>query len=197
MLDRLQKTLQKHASGRTILVLLVILVAIYITLNFSDIPFGLRALTTHSGGLMILDMRLSYTPDEAYTLLESLGAEGRRLYVTMLLTGDILLPVTYSLFFATVSAWLLNRVAPPHHPAQRLSLLAFVGGAADLVENGCILALLFAFPNRLDGVAMASSLLKILKFGSGAVGVPVIVILAVMLAWRRIVGRRTQREAQG
>jgi hypothetical protein len=196
VLDYLQKTLQKHANGRTILVLLVILIALWMALNFSDIPFGVRSLTAHSGGLMILDLRLSYTPDEAYALLDALGAEGRQLYGTMLLAGDILLPVTYSLFFATIAAWLLQRVAPPEHPIQYLSLAAFVGGIADLVENGCTLAMLLSFPQRLDGVALASSLIKIVKFGSGAIGVPVIVILAAMLVWKRIVERRTQGEAQ-
>jgi hypothetical protein len=195
MLDHLQKTLQKHATGRTILVLFIILVMLWMALNVSPLPFGLSSLTTRSGGLMILDLRLSYTADEAYELLEALGAEGRRLYSTMLLAGDMLFPVTYSLFFATIAAWLLRRVAPPEHPMQRLSLIAFVGGAADLVENGCILAMLFAFPQRLDGVALASSLIKIVKFGSGAVGVPLIVILAVILAWKHIIDQQKQ-EAQ-
>ncbi len=196
MLDRLQKSLQKHANGRTILVLLVILIALWATLNLSDVPFGLRALTEHSGGLMILDLRISYTPDQAYTLFEALGAQGRQLYGTMLLAGDMLFPITYSLFFATIAAWLLRHVAPPDHPAQRLSLLAFVGGAADLIENACILIMLAAFPHRLDGVAWASSLLKIFKFGSAAIGVPVILILVAMLVWKRIRSPQMQKETQ-
>ncbi|MCP4544078.1 MAG: hypothetical protein GY832_43760 [Chloroflexi bacterium] len=197
MLDRFQKSLQKHANGRTIFVLFIVLIALWTTLNLSDIPFGLDALMDHSGGLMILDLRIGYTPDQAYTLFEALGAEGRRLYGTMLLAGDILFPITYSLFFATIAAWLLQRVMPPNHLAQRLSLIAFVGGVADLAENGCILAMLAAFPNRLDGVAWASSLLKIPKFGSGAIGVPAILILAAMLAWKHIGSRRLQKEVQG
>ena len=197
MLDRLQKSLSRHANGRVILVLLVVLIALWTTLNLSDIPFGLRSLVDHSGGLVILDLRTGYTPDQAYTLFEALGTEGRQLYGTMLLAGDILLPITYSLFFAAIAAWLLRQVVPSDHPAQRLSLLAFVGGAADLAENACVLAMLAAFPHRLDGVAWASSLLKIPKFGSGAICVPFILALAVALVWKRLNNRRMQSEALG
>ena len=113
------------------------------------------------------------------------------------MAGDILFPATYSLFFAAIAAWLLQRVAPLEHPIQRLSLIAFLGGAADLVENGCILAMLLAFPQRFDGVALASSLIKIVKFGSGAIGVPIILALVVTVAWKHVGARRMQRGVQG
>ena len=63
MLDRLQKTIQEHANWRTVLVLLVALIALSTMLNVSNIPIGLNSLTELSGGRMILDMRTDYTPE--------------------------------------------------------------------------------------------------------------------------------------
>jgi hypothetical protein len=52
--------------------------------------------------------------------------------------------------------------------------------------------MIFAFPQRLDGVAWFSSLIKVTKFGSATVGAPLILILVAMFVWRRVVGHQTQ-----
>jgi hypothetical protein len=44
--------------------------------------------------------------------------------------------------------------------------------------------MILAFPQRLEGVAWLSSLIKITKFGGG-IGVPLTVVLAAMLMWQR------------
>jgi hypothetical protein len=73
-----------------------------------------------------------------------------------------------------------------------LSLIALIGGISDIAENLSILTMISAFPQQLDGVAWFSSLIKVTKFGSASVGAPLIVIFAVMLVWKRTVGRRRQ-----
>ena len=71
-------------------------------------------------------------------------------------------------------------------------LIALVGGISDIAENMSILTIIAAFPQRLDGVAWFSSLIKITKFGSGAIGAPLILILVAMLVWQNAAGRRAQ-----
>jgi hypothetical protein len=192
MLDRLQQIVQRLANGRTILILLAAVIALRVIMGLPNDPFGLNPHLARLGGAAILDMQIGYTPDDAYVLLEGLGTEGRRAYAAMLLIGDMLFPISYSLLFAAIAAWLLARVAPPDHWAQKLSLIALIGGISDIAENLSILTMIFAFPRRLDGVAWFSSLIKITKFGSAAVGAPLIVIFAVMLVWKHTAGRRKQ-----
>jgi hypothetical protein len=170
MLNRLQQTIQRLANGRAILILLAAVIALRVLMGLPNDPFGLNAHLARLGGAAILDMRICYTPDDAYALLEALGSEGRLAYATMLLGGDILFPISYSLLFAAI---------------------ALIGGISDIAENLSILTMIFAFPQRLDGVAWFSSLIKITKFGSGAIGVPLIVVLAVILMWQRIAGRQS------
>ena len=196
MLDHLQQTIQRFANGRTILVLFCIFILGFVTLNFADIPFGLRALTAHAGGLMILDMRAGYTPDEAFALLDALGAPGRQVYGTMLLAADFLFPLAYTLVFATATAWLLRRVVGPEHPARRLSLVPFAALIGDWGENICFLAMLTAYPTRLDGMVRIANLLTLLKFGAGIVGIPFLAICMMILAWRKV-GRKSEPESAG
>jgi hypothetical protein len=184
--------IQQLANGRAILILLTAVIALRVIMGLPNDPFGLNPHLARLGDATILDLQIGYTPDDAYALLEALGAEGRQAYAAMLLIGDMLFPICYSLLFAAIAAWLLARVAPPDHWAQRLSLIALIGGISDIAENVSILTMIFAFPRRLDGVAWFSSLIKITKFGSAAVGAPLIVILAAILVWKHTVGRRKQ-----
>lgn len=182
--------IQRLANGRAILILLGATLALRVVMGLPNNPFGLNPHLARLGGADILDMQIGYTPDDAYMLLEGLGSEGRQAYAVMLSTGDMLFPIAYSLLFATIAAWLLTRVAPPDHWAQKLCLIALVAGISGIAENLSILAMILAFPQRLDGAAWFSSLIKITKSGSGAIGAPMILILAVILIWGRT-ARRT------
>lgn len=192
MLNRLQQTIQKHATGRAVLVLVLVTVTFSAVLNVSNLPFGTRALTERSNGLVLLDMRSGYTPDEAYAYLEVLGAGGRQLYATLHIAADLVFPMIYSLFFAFAVAWLLRQLAAPNRPIQRLILLPFVAGLADLAENVSILIMNWAYPARLDGLARLANLFTLIKFGLMSLGIAFIVIGLGILVWRRITGHQTR-----
>ena len=146
MLSHLQRMIQRLANGRAILILLAAAVALRVIMGLPNDPFGLNPHLTRLGDAAILDMQIGYTPDDAYALLEALGPKGRQAYTAMLLGGDMLFPIAYSLLFAAIAAWLLARVAPPDHWTQKLSLIALIGGISDLAENLSILTMIFAFP---------------------------------------------------
>lgn len=185
MLNRMQQTIQRHANGRTVLVLLGLLAAGIIILNFTNILFSSRVLEAQTGGLSILDFRASYyTPDEAYTLFEALGAEGRKHYFYLLL-ADFLLPLVGMLFGATCIAWLMRRTVAPHHPTRRLILLPFLLLGVDYAENVSILTMLSAFPGRFDIAAQMAYAFTMLKGIAGIIVVTVIVVCAVILVWPR------------
>jgi hypothetical protein len=189
MLNRLQQMIQRLANGRAMLILLGATIALRVIMGLPNDPFGLNPHLARLGGETILDMRIGYTPDDAYMLLEGLGPEGRQAYAAMLMGGDMLFPISYSLLFAAIAAWFLVRAAPPDHWVQKLSLIALIGGISDIAENLSILTMIFAFPQRLDGVAWFSSLIKITKFGSAAIGAPLILAFAVILVWRGITSK--------
>ena len=129
MLNQLQRMIQRLANGRIILILLTAVIVLRVVMGLPNDPFGLNPHLARLDGAAILDLRISYTPDEAYAFLESLGPAGRRAYAALLLGGDILFPISYSLLFAAIAAWLLARVAPPDHWAQKLSLIALIGAS--------------------------------------------------------------------
>lgn len=181
MLRSVLAWLQNAARWPVILGLLAVVGALAFIMNGTDLPFSTPTIEDHAGGLRVLDMRLSYGPEEADDLFEALGADGRRAYMVLHLVPDLLFPVAYSLAFALTSAWFLVRLLPLDHPLQWLSLLPLVSGAADILENLSLVVANVAYPSRVDWLPQLASLLTRVKFGLMPVGV--VLLSAMVVLW--------------
>lgn len=178
MLRKLLTLIQNRASWPVILGLLAAAGVLGFVMNGTRLAFSTPTIEDHSGGLRILDMRLSYGADEANRLFEALGPEGRRAYAMLHLMPDLLFPTCYSLAFACTSAWFLVRLLPLDHPLHWLSLTPLISGGADILENLSLVVVNVSYPSRMDWLANVASVLTRIKFGLMPVG---IVLLGTML----------------
>lgn len=106
-------------------------------------------------GLGILDMLPLPDPARAHRALALLGSDGRHQYAILLVTFDILFPLTLALFFR---AWL----------GDRLRFLPWVTLALDYAENVACGVLVATFPNESTAVATLAGILTALKFAGYA-----------------------------
>jgi len=181
MFTRILAWIQTRTSGPVILGLLSVAGALMFVMNGTDLPFSSPTIEAHSGGLRVLDMRFSYGPEDANLLFEALGTEGRRSYLLMHLIPDMLFPITYGLAFAFTSAWFLVRLFPLDHPLQWLSLTPLISTVADILENLSLAIANWSYPNQIDWLTRAASVLTKIKFGLMPIGV---VLLSIMvLLW--------------
>lgn len=150
-------------------------------MNGTDWSFSTPTIEDHSGGLRILDMRLSYGPQEANELFEALGAEGRRAYLMLHLIPDMLFPVCYSMALACTSAWFLVRLLPLTHPLQWLALTPLISGVADTLENLSLVVVNASYPDRVDWLVHMASLLTKIKWGLMPIGT--ILLSGMALVW--------------
>jgi hypothetical protein len=108
-----------------------------------------------TGGLGILDMLPLPYPERAHQALALLGDEGRRHYGILLVTFDILFPLTLALFFR---AWL----------QPRFRWLPWATLALDYMENIICGILLATFPYESTALASLAGVLTALKFAGYA-----------------------------
>ena len=181
MLKKIITFIQYKTSWLTILGLLAVAGLLTFIMNGTALFFSTPTIEAHSGGVPILDMRMSYTPEEVYQLFAALGTTGRQAYRTLHLVPDMLFPISYALLFAFTGAWFLVRLLPLEHPLQWLILTPLVSGLADILENFSLVVSGLAYPNRMDWLAQIASLLTKIKFGLMPVGAVFLII--IMVVW--------------
>jgi hypothetical protein len=132
-------------------VLTVLAVGLLVVENGFDFVGSVPYFRRITGGIGILDMLPFPDAERAHRALAALGADGRHQYALLLLTFDVLFPLTLTLFF---SAFI----------AGRLRFLPWLTLALDYAENVACLALVATFPNESTWVASLAGVLTALKF---------------------------------
>ncbi|GIW08634.1 MAG: hypothetical protein KatS3mg060_3439 [Dehalococcoidia bacterium] len=173
--------IRRSATGRRLLALTFMMLVFTLMI----LPWVMERFAGYSRGGHPIDVNVGFAPADAYATLEALGAEGRTFYLLFQITGDIVWPLVYALFLSTLLAWLFARGFSPSSPVQRFIIVPFLVLAADYAENLGILAMILAYPARLDAVAQLTSILQTIKWAlTGVCGLLVLVGAAAALARR-------------
>jgi len=180
MLNKILTFIQDKTSWLTILGLLLASVLLMFLMNGTNLPISNLTIEKLSGGLPILDMRSSFTPDDAYQLFSALGDEGRQAYRLFHLIPDTLFPISYSLTFAFISSWFLIRLLPRGHNLQWLSLIPLISGLADILENLSLVISSLVYPDRIDWLVFVAFILNRLKFGLMPIGLVFLIVIVVI-----------------
>jgi len=181
MLKSLLTFIQYKTSWLTILGLLAATALLMFLMNGTELPFSSPTIEEHSGGVPILDTRVSYAPEDAYELLAALGTEGRKAYLTLHLVPDTIFPIGYALLFAFISAWFLVRLLPLDHRLQWLSMIPLISGLADVLENLALVTANLAYPGRIDWLVRFANLMTQVKFGLLPIGL--VFLTVIVVAW--------------
>jgi len=161
MLKRLSNALTRLATRPNLIVFALLFAVVF----FLFIPSATRRIEQASGQpANLLDMRLSYTAEQAQAVFETLGENGRQAYAQFSMSADLVFPLTYGLFFSTGLAFLYRR-ALTEHP-QRFSpvFLPLLGMVFDYFENFTLVALLAEYPNLNPIALQAASLFTSIKW---------------------------------
>lgn len=180
MLNNILSFIQDKTSWKMILGTLTASLVLMFIMNGTNLPFSNPTIEHLSGGIPSLDMRSSFTPDDAYELFTALGAYGRQAYRFFHLVPDTLFPICYSLTFAFISAWFLVRLQPRDHYLQWLSLMPLISGLADIIENLTLVFAGLAFPGRIDWLVRGAFVMNRIKFGLLPIGLVFLIIIVVI-----------------
>ena len=143
----------KLADGKIILILLFL----FLLTNIVVVPWIYPAFQT-------LDTLPSYTPQKAYELISSYGANGRQSYAGIEVTLDLAYPLITALMFSLMTLYTFKRAFPGTNWVQVLSLAPFAVMLADYLENACIVTMLLSYPRELDRVAKIANVFTVAKF---------------------------------
>jgi hypothetical protein len=150
--------------------LTVLALGAFIVENSFDFVGSVPYFRRLTGGLGILDMLPLPDAERAHRALALLGVEGRHHYAVLLVTFDILFPLTLALFFR---AWLTTG------PGW-LRWLPWATLALDYAENVACGVLVATFPHESATVASLAGILTAMKLAGYAA-----CVLALLAIWSR------------
>lgn len=140
-----------------------------------------------------LDLLFSYTPQEAYALIESYG-NFRGRYAFMSMTADTIYPILYTLLFMVLIMQLCKVFWPKDLKKQWIALVPLLAFVFDILENASIITMLRSYPERHDTIAQMSSLCTSLKWLSVGLVFGIICVLLVMVVAKVVVKKTGTRK---
>jgi len=152
--------LKKHASGRTVIVLFTLTMAIYLLMLFYSIPM----VESFAPNTALFDLSPSgYSYQHAMSLLEELGNEGRQIYISLQLPLDFVYPGLFAVSYTLLLIWLFAKSIKDTSRIYYLAFIPALGGLFDYLENVYIIRMINSFPDlspRLVQIASTFTLLK-------------------------------------
>jgi len=152
--------IHKHSNGKVIIALFVLTMAVYLTMLFYSIP----AVSAFAPELPIFDLSpLGYSFNYANELLDTLGVEGRNLYLSIQLPLDFIYPGLFSITYSLLLVWLFGKTFDGYSKFYYFALVPFLAGIFDYVENVFIIKMISSFPDLQVTTVEVASTFTILK----------------------------------
>ncbi len=158
MLARFNKTILARATGRAVLLWLVVAIASFglmaavITPAFQDATAGLRP----------FDLNFGISADVIYRDLPVYTDRSRTLYIWFAI-ADYIYPAAAAVFFTMLWAWMFNKA--PKRSFERLIaagvlVIPFLFALVDWLENAGFLFVIYSYPTEYRGIANLAGTLK-------------------------------------
>ncbi|WP_019027759.1 hypothetical protein [Colwellia piezophila] len=159
-MENLIRFMQKHSTGKLVFVLFLLTMAVYSTMLLYSIP----AVTAFTPELPIFDLSpLGYSFNYANELLNTLGTEGRNLYLTTQLPLDFIYPGLFSLTYSLMLVWLFGKTFNGNSKVYYFSFVPFLAGIFDYAENVFIIKMINSFPDLQVTTVKVASIFTLLK----------------------------------
>jgi hypothetical protein len=179
MLNKISETLKKYANGWLILLFF----AGEMFFNAVVLPNQQAKIEATSGGTGPIDLQFFYTPEKVYAMIAAYGETGRADYRLFELTGDIIYPIIYTIFFALLITWLFQRGFAPDSPMQKWNVIPLGGWLFDLLENLGIVTMLSVYPSTPAALAWITALFTLVKWLFAGATI-VLILIGFVMAWK-------------
>jgi len=143
-MKRIKAIVNKNLSGKKVLFLFVLTNLIYAIMLIVTIPKTMA----FSNGMKLLDMMpTGYGPEYINSLFETLGVNGREVYLYNQIPIDMIYPFLFGISYCLLIAYFLKKINKLNSTFFYLCFLPIIAGTADYLENFGIINMLISYPN--------------------------------------------------
>lgn len=186
-MERIRKIIATNLTGKKVLLLFLLANIVYAVMLIVTIPKTM----TFSNGLKLLDMMpLGYDLEYINTLFETLGENGRQVYLTNQLPVDMIYPFLFGISYCLLIGFFLKKLNKLDTFYFYLCFLPLIAGIADYLENFGIFTMLNNFPDFSPFTAKVTNVFSVVKSMTTTVFFIALIITLLMLGISKIKERR-------
>ena len=180
---KIMKLIQKYSTGKKVILLFSINMAVYMTILFYSIP----KVVTSAPEMKLFDVSPSgYTTEYATSLLNAIGPKGRDLYLSLQLPLDFIYPGLFIISYPLLFAWFLKKNYGSESKVYYALYIPIFAGLFDYTENVLIIMMLKAYPNLGSGLVTAASLATIIKSILSSIFFTLLSLSIIQVIWKSI-----------
>ena len=181
----------RWVEGKTVLWFFIITNLVYVFMLTVTIP----KVMSFADGMKLMDMLPSgYEFEYVITLLNTLGQEGRMLYLYHQIPADMIYPGLFGISYCILLLFFLKKLNKLNSPLIYLSLLPLIGGFFDYLENVGIIIMLKRFPDISESLVSMTNAFTIIK--SLTTTIYFIVLLLILAIWAFRFVRKKKKPTQ-
>lgn len=186
-MERIRKIIATNLTDKKVLLLFLLTNIVYAVMLTITIPKTM----TFSNGLKLLDMMpLGYNLEYINTLFETLGENGRLVYLTNQLPVDMIYPFLFGISYCLLIGFFLKKLNKLDSFFFYLCFLPLIAGIADYLENFGIFTMLYNFPDFSPFTAKVTNVFSVVKSMTTTVFFIALIITLLMLGISKIKERR-------
>jgi len=177
------RVIQKYSTGKNVILLFSLNMVFYLTILFYSIP----KVVAVAPEMKLFDISPSgYTTEYAISLLNSIGPEGRGLYMSLQLPLDFVYPGLFIISYSLLLAWLLKKNYDLESKAYYALYIPIFAGLFDYTENVLIIMMLKNYPNLASSLVTFASLATIAKSILSSIFFTLLILSIIQVAWKSL-----------
>lgn len=186
-MSRLKNIIENSVSGKKVLGFFILTNLVYAFMLIVTIPRTIE----FSNGMKLLDMLpTGYDLTYVNKLFNTLGEDGRKIYLTNQIPVDMVYPFLFGLTYALVLMYFLKKLNLLNTPYLYLSLLPIIVGVADYLENFGIISMLIKYPEITETTIVIISTFSLIKSVSTSLFFIVLIIMLFLVGIKSLKKKR-------
>lgn len=182
-MKRIRKIIDTNLTGKKVLLLFLLINIVYAVMLVVTIPKTM----IFSNGLKLLDMMpFGYDLEYIKLLFETLGENGRNVYLWNQLPVDMIYPFLFGVGYCLVIGYFLKKLNKLDSVFFYLCFLPLIAGIADYAENFGIIIMLNNFPDFSPNTAKITNVFSIIKSTSTTAFFVALIVKLLILSIKKM-----------
>ncbi len=186
-MNKLIAILDKHATGKKVFIFFLLSTSLYLAMLFITVP----KVMSFSEGMRLLDiMPGGYGVEYVMGLFETLGEEGRRVYLWNQIPLDMIYPGLFGIAYSLLLFYILKILVRKESNWFFITFFPVAGGLFDYLENIGIIIMLNSYPSFSALLVRLTSISTVLKSISITISFVVLLVCLGLLLWKKLKPRK-------